>query len=197
MKPFKFLRPERVFTDYMNQMDDYFLGNIQGQLVNAIRDLQQEPPYGLSRRHWNLLPQSLRNAPERDMTDYLDGWEARRNNNLNNSHHSDLHRAELWNRGFWDCSNRIRTNDQAVELREQFDNIFDNEPQIHRFCVGRHNTPLRLEYEGGMDIESVNAMTWTLKYRYASYVSINEQVIGFMQDYLNEHLSGTSRIRLA
>jgi hypothetical protein len=200
IKDFKFLQDnkERVFTDYMDQMDDYFLGGIQNN-----------PPYQLSRRHWNLLPQRLRNGPGRDIADYIDGWEARRNNNLNNSHHTDLHRAELWNSGFWDCANRMGTNDQVEELREHFNNtfveevrehirtMFDDEPQVHGFTVGTHNTPLRLEYEGDMDMESVRAMIHDLQYRYMNYVSINEQVIGFMEDYLNEHLNGTSRIRLA
>ena len=179
IKDFKFLQDnkERVFTDYMDQMDDYFLGGIQNN-----------PPYQLSRRHWNLLPQRLRNGPGRDIADYIDGWEARRNNNLNNSHHTDLHRAELWNSGFWDCSNRMGRSAQVDELRERI---------THGFTVGTHNTPLRLEYEGDMDMESVRAMIHDLQYRYMNYVSINEQVIGFMEDYLNEHLNGTSRIRLA
>jgi hypothetical protein len=69
--------------------------------------------------------------------------------------------------------------------------------QTHGFCVGIYNTQLILHYEGDMDIESVRAMTWDLQFRYANYVSINEQIIGFMEDFLNEHLSGTSIITLA
>lgn len=72
-----------------------------------------------------------------------------------------------------------------------------NDAQTHGFCVGVHRTQLILHYEGDMDIESVMAMTWDLQFRYANYVSINEQIIGFMEDFLNEHLSGTSIIRLA
>ena len=69
--------------------------------------------------------------------------------------------------------------------------------QTHGFCVGIYSTQLILHYEGDMDIESVRAMTWDLQFRYANYVSINQQIIGFMEDFLNEHLSGTSTIRLA
>lgn len=72
-----------------------------------------------------------------------------------------------------------------------------NEQQTHGFCVGIYSTQLILHYEGDMDIESVRAMTWDLQFRYANYVSINQQIIGFMEDFLNEHLSGTSIIRLA
>ena len=101
-----------------------------------------------------------------------------------------------------------RTNAQVEELREHFNNTFVEQTreyitdmfrdaQTHGFCAGVHNTQLILHYEGDMDIESVRAMTWDLTNRYANYVSINEHVIGFMENYLNEHLSGTSTIRLA
>lgn len=196
MKPFKFLQKERVFTDYLDQMDDYFLGNIQGELINAIHDFNNNRPPGLSNYQWNILPHRLRNRPERDILDYIDGWEAGRNNNLNNSHHTDLRRAELWNSGFWDCRDRMRTNNQVEELRVAFDNVFNNEPQVHGFTVGTQNTQLELRYEGGMDINSVRAMIHDLCGRYVNYVSINEQVIGFMEDYLNEHLNGSTRIRI-
>lgn len=46
-------------------------------------------------------------------------------------------------------------------------------------------------------MESVRAMVWDLQFRYANYVSINEQVIDFMEDHLNQHLNGISRIIFA
>ena len=63
--------------------------------------------------------------------------------------------------------------------------------------MGVQNTQLELIYDGDMDEISVISMIDELKYRYMNYVSINEQVLGFMEDYLNEHLDGTSTIRLA
>jgi hypothetical protein len=84
--------------------------------------------------------------------------------------------------------------------------ITSNEPPTHFFSVptqhlgfyvGVQNTQLELIYDGDMDELSVRAMVDELKYRYANYVSINEQVIGFMEDFLNEHLDGTSTIRYA
>ena len=74
---------------------------------------------------------------------------------------------------------------------------FFRDAQTHEFCAGVHNTQLILHYEGDMDIESVRAMTWDLTTRYTNYVSITEHVILFMENFLNEHLSGTSTIRLA
>ena len=84
--------------------------------------------------------------------------------------------------------------------------ITSNEPPTHFFSgptqhlgfyVGVHNTQLVLIYDGDMDELSVRAMVDELKYRYRNYVAINEQVIGFMEDFLNEHLDGISTIRLA
>ena len=80
-----------------------------------------------------------------------------------------------------------------------------NEPQTHffygptqhlGFYVGAQNTQLELIYDGDMDELSVRAMIDELKYRYRNYIC-NEQVIGFMEDFLNEHLDGTSTIRYA
>ena len=88
------------------------------------------------------------------------------------------------------------TNPYVEEVREYITDMF-RDAQTHGFCVGVHNTQLILHYQGDMDIESVRAMTWDLTNRYANYVSINEHVIGFMENYLNEHLDGTSTIRLA
>jgi hypothetical protein len=78
-----------------------------------------------------------------------------------------------------------------------------NEPQTHffhgptqhlGFYVGAQNTQLELIYDGDMDELSVRAMIDELKYRYRNYIC-NEQIIGFMEDFLNEHLDGTSTIR--
>jgi hypothetical protein len=144
--------------------------------------------------HWDILPQDLRGATRLEMENYIEGWEAARNANYNNPY-SDQLRGEVWNRGWhgwWARRNREIDAEQEL-VRMAFNTT--NQPQHHGFYVG--NTPLVLEYEGDAHIESVRAMTWDLQIRYANYVSINEQVIGFMQDYLNVHLSGRSIIRLA
>ena len=146
---------------------------------------------------------------------FMQGWRACErgeeiyNNPYGNVENLIYSQHEAWERGYLDCFNTRRTNPQVEELREHFNNtfveevrehirdMFNDETQTHAFYVGANNTHLILEYEGDMDIESVRAMTFDLQYRYMNYVSINEQVLGFMEDYLNEHLSGTSTIRLA
>jgi len=72
--------------------------------------------------------------------------------------------------------------------------FFHGPTQHLGFYVGAQNTQLELIYDGDMDELSVRAMIDELKYRYRNYIC-NEQVIGFMEDFLNEHLDGTSTIR--
>jgi hypothetical protein len=58
------------------------------------------PPEGISRRHWNMLPQDLRGGEREDMELYIEGWEASSQANYNNPYHDDIIRAEIWNRGW-------------------------------------------------------------------------------------------------
>jgi len=66
------------------------------------------PPEGISRRHWNMLPQDLRDGAHENRIYYMMGWEAARDANYNNPY-VDLIPAELWNRGWhawWERRNR-------------------------------------------------------------------------------------------
>jgi len=67
--------------------------------------VQADPPFNLSRRHWNMLPQDLRGATLQEMNCYIQGWEGARNNEMINPYHDEI-RGELWSRGFWACQNR-------------------------------------------------------------------------------------------
>ena len=64
-----------------------------------------EPPYGISRRHWNMLPQDLRGGTLIHMETYIEGWEAARNNITINPYEGNINDPmvtewiELWNRG--------------------------------------------------------------------------------------------------
>jgi len=73
-----------------------------------IRIGQPDPPFNLSRRHWNILPQDLRGGPIEVMEVYIQGWHAAQNANYNNPHINPIP-AELWNRGWhawWERRNR-------------------------------------------------------------------------------------------
>jgi hypothetical protein len=194
----------------MNQLFKFFHGPTKKSRVNTIITNNR-----LTRTPIRQIPIPEEwNTPEFNRI-FLQGWRAcERGEEIYNNPYArvenliySLHNA--WERGYLDCFNTRRTNPQVEELREHFNNtfveqtreyitdMFNDETQTHGFCAGVHNTQLILHYEGDMDIESVRAMTWDLTNRYANYVSINEHVIGFMENYLNEHLSGTSTIRLA
>ena len=71
-------------------------------------------PYGISNRHWNILPQDLRGGSPRRMEVYIEGWEAARSANYNNPYHDPhTNRGEIWNRGFhawWERRNGIGRN---------------------------------------------------------------------------------------
>ena len=136
---------------------------------------------------------------------FLQGWRACErgmeiyNNPYGNVENLIYSQHNAWEMGYLDCFNirRTTTNPFVDEVREHIRDMFRDATQHHSFYVGTQNTQLELIYDGDMDEISVISMIDELKYRYMNYVSINEQVLGFMEDYLNEHLDGTSTIRLA
>jgi len=96
MKDFKFFeKQERVFTEYMDRMDDYFLGGIT------------EPPYGLSRRHWNILPEDIKRMSSVEMNAYIEGWETRNTGHVFNPYPDDFRLGNIWTRGWTRRQNRV------------------------------------------------------------------------------------------
>ena len=193
----------------MNQLFKFFHGLTKKSRVNTIITNNR-----LTRTPIRQIPvRQGYNTPEFSGI-FLQGWRAcERGEEVYNNPYGNVEdliysQHSAWEMGYLDCFNTRRTNAQVEELREHFNNTFVEQTreyitdmfrdaQTHEFCAGVHNTQLILHYEGDMDIESVRAMTWDLTNRYTNYVSITEHVILFMENYLNEHLSGTSTIRLA
>ena len=193
----------------MNQLFKFFHGPTKKSRVNTIitnNRLTRTPTLQVPVRQGY-------NTPEFSGI-FIQGWRACErgeevyNNPYGNVENLIYSQHSAWEMGYLDCFNtrRTTTNPYVEEVREYITDMFRDEPQTHffhgptqhhGFCAGVHNTQLILYYEGDMDIESVRAMTWDLTTRYANYVSINEHVIGFMEAFLNEHLDGTSTIRLA
>ena len=85
-----------------------------------------DPPYGISNRHWNMLPQDLRGGEREDMLLYIEGWEASSQANYNNPYHDDIIRAEVWNRG-WHAWFERRNRGQ------NFNNVNPNPPIDERY----------------------------------------------------------------
>ena len=79
---------------------------LKGYTYSDEYTLQQEPPFNISRRHWNMLPQDLRGGTLIHMETYIEGWEAARNNITINPYEGNINDPmvtewiELWNRGF-------------------------------------------------------------------------------------------------
>jgi len=85
--------------------------------------LSPEPPYGISRRHWNMMPQDLRDGAHENRIYYMMGWEAARDANYNNPYVDPIP-AELWNRGFLACQNRRGLNYRSVNPDPPIDETY-------------------------------------------------------------------------
>ena len=130
IKPFHFLKGY-VYSD------EYTLSSLT------------DPPYGISRRHWNMLPQDLRGGERDDMILYIEGWEAARDANYNNPYPDQL-RGEVWNRGFdawWNRRNvppiderypEYYNTDEYVffDVTEVIPDLDNNRP--YKFMLFRH-----------------------------------------------------------
>jgi len=79
-----------------------------------------DPPYGISNRHWNMLPQDLRGGEREDIELYIEGWEASARADYNNPYPDEL-RGEVWNRG-WHAWFERRNRGQ------NYDNVNPNPP---------------------------------------------------------------------
>jgi len=111
IKPFKFLKGQST-----SPLDAYADRVINESRYGAFRIGQDEPPFNLSRRHWNILPQDLRGGAHENRVYYIQGWEASARADYNNPY-TDTEPAELWNRGWhawWERRNRTGQNFRNV-----------------------------------------------------------------------------------
>jgi len=134
---------------------------------------------------------------------FLQGWRACErgeevyNNPYGNVENLIYSQHSAWERGYFECFNTRRTTNPYVEeVREYITDMF-RDAQTHGFCAGINRTQLTLNYEGDMDIESVRAILHDLTYRYRTCISFSDITLYNMEAFLNEHLSGTSTIRLS
>jgi hypothetical protein len=83
-------------------------------------------PYGMARRHWNMLPQDLRNGPQENMEVYIQGWESASQADYNNPYINPIP-EELWNRGWhawWERRNRTGQNYTNVNPNRPVDETY-------------------------------------------------------------------------
>jgi len=85
--------------------------------------LPPDPPFGISRRHWNMMPQDLRDGAHENRIYYMMGWEAARDANYNNPYVDPIP-AELWNRGFEAWHDRRNQNFNNVNPNPPIDETY-------------------------------------------------------------------------
>jgi hypothetical protein len=98
------------------------------------RLVQADPPFNLSRRHWNMLPQDLRGATLQEMECYIQGWEDARSY-VEANPYQDRIRRSLWNRGFLRWRGRTRINYGNVNPNPPIDETypeFYNRDRVNR-----------------------------------------------------------------
>jgi len=92
--------------------------------------MRTDPPFGISRRHWNMLPQDLRGGTLIHMETYIEGWEAGRNNITINPYEGIINDPmvsewiELWNRGHLRWSDRTGQNFRNVNPNPPIDETY-------------------------------------------------------------------------
>jgi hypothetical protein len=111
---------------------------------------QQDPPFNLSHRHWNLLPQDLRGATLQEMECYIRGWEDARVYCEANPYH-DRVRSQLWNRG-WNAWWARRNRDiEPVEPERELVTRDMIHYHADREYMNRHNRRTRVYTERDME----------------------------------------------
>jgi hypothetical protein len=122
---------------------NFFRGFVGARVVSV----GEEPPFNLSRRHWNMLPQDLRGTTEQEMESFIQGWEDGRIVGVVNPYR-DRTRRNLWNRGYLECNRRRRVyTEMDVEYYNTDDHVFFDVTQVmedpiwsepYKFMLFRH-----------------------------------------------------------
>ena len=98
----------------MIRVFNFFRGMVGPRVVSVqhILDELNEPPEGMSYRHWNMLPQDLRNGNPIRAEIYVAGWEACLSPDLHINPYMGfndpimIENREVWNQGYMTCMNR-------------------------------------------------------------------------------------------
>jgi hypothetical protein len=84
---------------------------------------QPNPPEGISRRHWNMIPQDIRDGDELEMSAYIQGWETLLSEDVINPY-SNWILGNLWTRGFEDRRRRIERRYNNVNPNPPIDETY-------------------------------------------------------------------------
>jgi hypothetical protein len=129
---------------------NFFRGFVGARVVSigdVLNELYQEPPHGISHRHWNMLPQDLRGVTLQEMESFIQGWEDGRIVGGVNPYR-DRTRHNLWNRGYLECNRRRRVyTERDMEYYNTDEMIFFDVTQVmfdpdnhraYKFMLFRH-----------------------------------------------------------
>ena len=179
IKPFKFLqgRPTRLY---------HYNRAVNTDLYTAYRMGQDVPPFNLSRRHWNMLPQDLRGATLQEIECYILGWENARSL-ISTCPYDDRTRGVLWTRGFWDCLDRTSTAPRNFDISRP-------EVRIFNFAVGIYDTRIILYYYGDSDDMSIHALIEEIVNDLTNHTDVTRNNMNDMEIVLRAHLNGEIRI---
>lgn len=121
-----------------------------------------EPPGGMSYRHWNMLPNDIRNGGLIRSEIYVAGWEACLSRNLHVNPYMGfndpimIENREVWNRGYMACMNRrtriYTERDMEYYHTEEF-LFFDVSEVRHDLFGAPYKVMLFRSIEGGNTVE--------------------------------------------
>jgi hypothetical protein len=117
------IKPFKLLNGY-TYSDEYTIPNLDHPIW------RDNPPFDISRRHWNMMPQDLRGGTLIHMEIYIEGWEAGRNNININPYEGIINDPvvtewiELWNRGHLRWSGRTGQNFRNVNPNPPIDETY-------------------------------------------------------------------------
>jgi len=119
----------------------------KGKVYTDEYTILNEPPFGISRRHWNMLPQDLRGVTPEEMDSFIQGWEDGRIVSVVNPYR-DRTRRNLWNRGYLECNRRRRVyTERDIEYYHTDEFVFFDVTEVmpdpdsnrpYKFMLFRH-----------------------------------------------------------
>jgi hypothetical protein len=122
--------------------------NVQG-ILNELDEPAR--PEGMSNRHWNIMPQDVRESTEEEMEAYIEGWETTEVLDIRFRPYDDLRLYMAWYRGYSNRQSRMRPRQELRETDVEYyhtdDHVFFDVTQVmedpiwsepYKFMLFRH-----------------------------------------------------------
>lgn len=125
MIPFKFFKGKIYTDEFTFPIVRRMSGRTLAQDLIPVQPMGGLP-YGISNRHWNILPQDIRESTEEEMVAYIHGWETTNVMDIMDRPYDDLRLGAVWYRGYAHRQSRItrreelQPTDQAYYHTDEF-----------------------------------------------------------------------------